>query len=152
MNHTMQTLQDRSRCQGHPGTSVAMPKDLHEGAHLPRISSVNAQLQLGQSSAKGRDASHTCPAPRLPYSQRMGVLGPSRSGAGLPVGTRFPGRIEASPGTPAPPTVPGTLVPATSYLFILYMQHVFNISNPIITKFINRVRWSERLLAGEICL
>lgn len=68
------------------------------------------------------------------------------------MGTSFPGHTEASLRTPAPPTVPGTLVPATSYLFILYLQRVFNISNPIITKFINRVRWSERLLAGEICL
>lgn len=57
-------------------------------------------------------------------------------------------RYQHQPDTPAPPT----LVPATAYLFILYMRRVFNISNPIITKFINRVRWSERLLAGEICL
>lgn len=60
----------------------------------------------------------------------------------------IPSGVNTSPDTPTPPT----LVPATAYLFILYMWRVFNISNPIITKFINRVRWSERLLAGEICL
>lgn len=62
--------------------------------------------------------------------------------------SKIPSSVHTSSDTPTPPT----LVPATAYLFILYMRCVFNISNPIITKFINRVRWSERLLAGEICL
>lgn len=69
-------------------------------------------------------------------------------GASQSHGHVIPSSVNTSPDTPTPPT----LVPATAYLFILYMRCVFNISNPIITKFINRVRWSERLLAGEICL